>query len=114
MERAGDELLAGAGLAVDEDGGGGGRGLLDEPVDLLHRRAAPDHGTTDTTGGSTHDGRSLSKKHRRLPGERPSLTECESGPPESGFTVPAARRLAQWTLVHSGRRPLGGGWTKVQ
>src|SRR6478672_2780606 len=38
VERAGDQLLAGAGLAVDEDGGGGGRGLLDEPMDLLHGR----------------------------------------------------------------------------
>ena len=40
VEGAGDQLLAGAGLAVDEDRGGGGRGLLDEPVDLLHGRAA--------------------------------------------------------------------------
>jgi len=42
VERAGDQLLAGAGLAVDEDGGRSGRGLLDEPVNLLHGRAAPD------------------------------------------------------------------------
>jgi hypothetical protein len=42
VQGARDQLLAGAGLAVDQHRGGSDRGLLDEPVDLLHRRAAAD------------------------------------------------------------------------
>ena len=42
VEGARHQLLAGAGLAVDQDRRGSGRGLLDEPVDLLHGRAAAD------------------------------------------------------------------------
>ncbi len=42
MDRAGDELLAGAGLAVDEHGDVGARDLLHAVVDLDHLRARAD------------------------------------------------------------------------
>ena len=43
MNRAGDQLLAGAAFAGDEHGGVGCRALRDQPVHLLHPRARPDH-----------------------------------------------------------------------
>ena len=42
VDRVRDQLLAGAGLALDQDGGVGGRDAADHLVDLLHRRRAPD------------------------------------------------------------------------
>ena len=42
VDRAGDELLAGAGLAGDEDGGRCVGDLLDDREDLLERRGAAD------------------------------------------------------------------------
>ena len=45
VQRAGHQLLAGAGLAVDQHRRGGGRGLLDQAVDILHGPAAADQPT---------------------------------------------------------------------
>src|SRR5690606_4086351 len=42
MQRLGDELLAGAGLAGDEYGGGGVRDPLDDVEDVLHRITGTD------------------------------------------------------------------------
>ena len=41
MDRVRDELLAGAALAVDQNGRARLGDLVDEPVDLLHRRDLP-------------------------------------------------------------------------
>ena len=43
VDRAGDQLLAGAALAADQHGGVAVGDLLDEPVHLLHRVALADH-----------------------------------------------------------------------
>src|SRR5581483_2127235 len=42
MERAGDEFLAGAALALDEDGGLGAGDLADELAEIFHGRALPE------------------------------------------------------------------------
>src|SRR5690606_20115237 len=42
VDRAGDELLAGAALPEDQDRGVGRRDAPDEPVDALHERMVPD------------------------------------------------------------------------
>src|SRR6185295_2312693 len=41
VDRVGDEVLAGAGLALDEDRGLRGRDALEEPEDLAHAQRAP-------------------------------------------------------------------------
>ena len=43
VDRARDELLAGAGLADEEHGGGRLRGLVEQAEHLLHDRARADH-----------------------------------------------------------------------
>ena len=50
MERARHQLLAGATLAQDEDGGVGGRDPVDHPQHLLHRRAGRDDAAIDGVG----------------------------------------------------------------
>ena len=76
VQRAGHELLAGAGLARDHDREVGRHQPGERPVDLLHRGRAADERDLLVLGGAVHV-RGAARPRQRPPDDRDQLLEVE-------------------------------------
>ena len=77
MQRTGYQLLAGAGLALDQDIGVGGRHFADLAVQVLHGRAGADDAdfAVMVAGAAFGGGCRLARRFRRMAGRRLSVAQ---------------------------------------
>ena len=71
MEAAGDQFLAGAGLAQDQHVGGGVRDLEDDPADLLDRGGLAEHHRLDALAVGQLPPQGLDLQRQAAPLQRP-------------------------------------------
>ena len=97
MDRAGDQLLAGAALAGDQHRRGGAGDLRDERLELLHRRVAADDLVAIVRPLE------LGAKERDLALERPPLERAASERQQL-FLLERLREVVERAELHGGHR----------